>query len=83
MAEQTIYDPMLLISARILESLTFLISGRPLVISQNSARSLCQKIIMLKKKIKSPFQAGYNCDWIKFSCYSSDKGFWKIGDANI
>ena len=60
MAEQTIYDPVLLISARILESLTFLNSGRPLVVSQNLARRLCQKIIMLKKRMKSPFQTRYN-----------------------
>ena len=81
MTAQTIYDPV--VSARILESLTFLISEIPYVISQNSSKSLCQKTIMLKKKIESPFQTRYNCDWIKFPCYSSDKLFRKIGEVNI
>ena len=53
------------------------------MISQNSATSLCQEIIMLKKKMKSPFQAQYNCDWIKVFCYRTDKGFRIIGDVNI
>ena len=53
------------------------------MISQNSARSLYQKFITLKKKMKSLFQTRYNCDWIKFFCYSSDKGFRIIGDVNI
>ena len=52
-------------------------------ISENSARSLCRKIVMLKKKVKSPFQTRYNCDRIKSSCYSSDKGFKKTGEVNI
>ena len=81
MTEQTIYDPVF--SARILESLTFLISERSYVISQNSAKSLCQKIIMLKKKMESPFQTRYNCGWIRFSCYCSDRVFRKIDDVNI
>ena len=38
---------------------------------------------MLKKKMKSPFQTRYNCDRIKFSCYSSDKGLKKTGEVNI
>ena len=76
-----IYDPVLLISARI--------SARELNIledprwSQKILQGVCVKIIMLKKKMKSPFQTQYNCDWIKFSCYSSDKGFRKIDEVNI
>ena len=36
-----------------------------------------------EEKMKCPFQTAYNCNWIKFSCYSSDKVFGKIGEVNI
>ena len=36
------------------------------MISENSERSLCQKTVMLKKKMKSPFQTRYDATEYSF-----------------
>ena len=60
-----------------------LISGRLLSDLRNLARSLCQKIHILKKKMKRPFQTWYNRYWISFSCCSNDNWFRKINKVDI
>ena len=81
MSEQTIYNPVLLISARILENLTFLISGigdQTLGDLTKFGKVFVSKYYHSEEKMKSSFQTWYNCDWIKFSYYSCDKEFRKI-----
>ena len=49
----------------------------------NVSKEFLSKNHNAEEKDESPFQTRHNCNWIKFSCYSSDKGFRKIGDVNI
>ena len=77
MTEQTICNPVLLISVRILESLTFLISGKALGNLTKFDKEFVSKNYHAqeKKKSRCKFQTRCKYDWIKFFCYSSDKEF--------
>ena len=62
MTEQTIYNPVLLISVRILESLTFLISGKALGNLTKFDKEFVSKNYHAQEKKKSLFQTRCKCD---------------------